>query len=62
MRESWSDLVYIKFLQLAVDQVSRSPDTPVNVAAIWALDIVVGVPALGHDPIWADAFPAPFKQ
>ena len=49
----WNDLIHIKLFQPAVDKVSRSPDAPVDVAAVRTLYVVVGVFALGHDPITA---------
>ena len=54
-----SDVLHVKFFRLAADKVARPPDVPVDVAAVRALDVVVGVPAFGHDPVRADAAASP---
>ena len=56
-----NDLVHIKFFQPAMDKVLRSSYVPVNVTAIRALNVVICVFALGHDPVIADALFAPRK-
>ena len=57
----WNDVVDVELLYLAVDEVPRPSDAPIDKAPVGALQIVVCVPALGHDPVLAYAALAPLE-
>ena len=54
---SWGryHIIYIKIFNLTVKEFSGPTNAPVNVTAIWALDVIIGIFALGHDSILTNA-------